>query len=56
MAEQGWPVETIVLAALAVGLIVSIVNGVVVVKLRVNPIVATLAMLGSARGIAFVVD
>jgi len=56
LAEQGWPTETIVVAALAVGLTVGVVNGLVVVKLRVNPIVATLAMLGIARGIAFVVD
>ena len=44
LAVQGWPPVTIILAALAVGLIVGTVNGLVVVKLRVNPIVATLAI------------
>ena len=56
LAVQGWPPATIILAALAVGLIVGTINGLVVVKLRVNPIVATLAMLGIARGLAFIVD
>jgi ribose/xylose/arabinose/galactoside ABC-type transport system permease subunit len=37
-------------------LAVGVVNGLVVVRLRVNPIVATLAMMGIARGVALVVD
>lgn len=42
-----------ILAALGIGLAVGLVNGFVVVKLRVNPIVATLGMLGIVRGIAY---
>ena len=41
---------------IGVGIAVGLVNGFVVVKLRVNPIVATLGMLGIARGIAYVLD
>lgn len=56
MALQGWPLPTLLVAGLLVGLAVGLTNGFVVVKLRVNPIVATLAMLGIARGLAFIVD
>ena len=41
---------------IGIGVAIGLVNGFVVVKLRVNPIVATLGMLGIARGIAYVLD
>ena len=41
---------------IGVGVAIGLVNGFVVVRLRVNPIVATLGMLGIARGIAYVLD
>jgi ribose/xylose/arabinose/galactoside ABC-type transport system permease subunit len=56
LALQGWQTPWLILAALLVGLGIGLTNGFVVVKLRVNPIVATLAMLGIARGFAFIVD
>jgi len=40
-------------ACLAIGALVGLANGLVVVKLRVNPLVATLGMMGIARGAGF---
>ena len=39
-----------------IGALVGLLNGVIVVKLRVNPLVATLGMLGVARGTAFLIE
>lgn len=52
----GYPAWVAVLAAIGSGVGVGLINGFVVVKLRVNPLVATLGMLGIAFGLAFVVD
>ena len=52
----GYPASLAILAAIGSGVGVGLVNGFVVVKLRVNPLVATLGMLGIAFGLAFVVD
>ena len=52
----GYPASLAILAAIASGFGAGLVNGFVVVKLRVNPLVATLGMLGIAYGLAFVVD
>jgi len=54
--HQGWTVLVPILAAIVAGLLVGVTNGLVVVRLRVNPIVATLAMLGIVRGIALIID
>jgi ribose transport system permease protein len=43
-------------ACLGIGLLVGLVNGLVVVKLRVNPLVATLGMMGIARGAGFLIE
>ncbi len=42
------------LAALAVGLVIGLANGLMVTKARVTPFIATLAMLGVATGLTFV--
>ncbi len=51
--NPGW---LAILAAVGSGVLAGLVNGIVVVKMRVNPIVATLGMLGIARGVAYVMD
>jgi ribose transport system permease protein len=56
LEHHGWPLPMTIGAAVLVGLGVGIANGLVVVRLRVNPIVATLAMLGIARGVALIID
>lgn len=52
----GQPAVVAVAAAILVGAAAGFVNGVNVAKLRVNPIIATLAMLGIARGVAYIID
>jgi ribose transport system permease protein len=56
LATAGKPAWESISLCLIVGLLVGLVNGLVVVKLRVNPIVATLGMLGIARGLAYIVS
>jgi ribose/xylose/arabinose/galactoside ABC-type transport system permease subunit len=56
VAASGRPGWEAVAVALLIGLTVGLVNGVVVVFGRVNPIVATLGMLGIARGLAYIVS
>jgi ribose/xylose/arabinose/galactoside ABC-type transport system permease subunit len=41
---------------LFIGAFVGLLNGIIVVKFRVNPLVATLGMLGIARGTAFLIE
>lgn len=50
--EAGWAPSLAVLAAIVVGGIVGLVNGALITGLRVVPFIATLGMLGIARGVA----
>src|SRR6185503_15784688 len=50
------PAVAAIIAALAVGLITGLLNGALVAYLRVQPFIATLAMLTIARGAAFIVS
>ena len=43
-----------ILAALAVGALIGLLNGLIITRLHVNPLIATLAMLSIVRGAAFV--
>ena len=48
----GWPPALAVAAAVAVGGLVGLTNGLLITGLRVVPFIATLGMLGIARGVA----
>jgi ribose transport system permease protein len=50
--ESGWPATAAMLAAIVVGGVVGLVNGGLITGLRVVPFIATLGMLGIARGVA----
>jgi ribose transport system permease protein len=50
--RSGWPPLVAVLAAVLVGGVVGILNGVIITTLRVVPFIVTLGMLGVARGVA----
>ena len=52
----GAPATASIVAALAVGLVSGVVNGTLVAYLRVQPFIATLAMLTIARGAAFILS
>ena len=48
----GWPPLIAVLAGVIVGGLVGLINGLAITRLRVIPFIATLGMLGIARGVA----
>jgi ribose transport system permease protein len=50
--NAGWPATVAVVAGILVGGVVGIVNGLAITRLRVVPFIATLGMLGVARGVA----
>jgi len=50
--RSGWPPIAAVLAGVITGGIIGCINGIVITTLRVVPFIATLGMLGVARGLA----
>jgi simple sugar transport system permease protein len=52
MVVAGWPAGLAVLAALAVGLVCGLWNGVLVTVLQIQPIIATLVLMVAGRGLA----
>ncbi len=48
----GWPVALAILVGILVGGLVGLINGVAITRLHVVPFIATLGMLGVARGVA----
>src|SRR5882724_11321161 len=50
--RAGWPPLLALLVAVAVGGVVGLTNGLIITMLRVVPFIATLGMLGIARGVA----
>jgi ribose transport system permease protein len=50
--NAGWPVTVALAVGILVGGVVGVVNGVAITRLRVVPFIATLGMLGVARGVA----
>jgi len=50
--HRSWPPVIAILAAIVLGGLVGMVNGLVITRLRVVPFIATLGMLGVARGAA----
>jgi inositol transport system permease protein len=49
-----WPVAPVILIGLAVGVVIGMVNGLMVSKLKIPPFIATLGMMTFARGWAFI--
>src|SRR2546429_7620376 len=50
--KAGWPVGLAIAAGIASGGFVGVINGLAITRLRVVPFIATLGMLGVARGVA----
>jgi rhamnose transport system permease protein len=50
--DYGWPLRASILAAIVVGTLGGLVNGLVIVRLNVPPLIATLATLAMYRGVA----
>lgn len=55
-AASGAPATVSLIVGLAVGTLTGVVNGTLIAYLRVQPFIATLAMLTIARGLAFIVS
>lgn len=55
-ARHGWPLWAAGLGALAIGALFGLVNGLLVVRLQVNPIIATLGTMNIARGAAYLIS
>jgi ribose transport system permease protein len=51
---HGWPIPLAILAGLLVGVVLGLVNGSLVAYAKLPPFIATLGMLGIARGIVLV--
>lgn len=51
----GFPPFLAILSGLGVGVLCGLINGILVTKLRINPIIGTLATAGIFRGIAFLI-
>ena len=51
----GWPVPVAILAGILLGTVFGIANGLLVTRLKLPPFIATLGMLGIARGIVLVI-
>jgi ribose transport system permease protein len=54
LLSLGLPVVPAVLGALLSGVLVGLINGLLIVKARINPLIATLGMMSVIRGLAFV--
>jgi ribose transport system permease protein len=52
----GWPILPSIAAGLATGLACGMVNGVLITRLRIEPFIVTLGMLGIARGTALIIS
>src|SRR5213078_547431 len=52
VVAAGWPPGVAMLAAVLAGGLVGLANGLLITSLRVVPFIATLGMLGIARGVA----
>lgn len=53
-AKDGSPFIVVVLVALGIGLLIGLANGLAITKLRVPPLIATLAMLSVAKGVQLI--
>lgn len=51
---EGWSQPVAVITVLALGAFVGLINGIMVTRIRINPLVATLGTLSVARGISLV--
>lgn len=56
LVNQGVPLPFAFAAAVAVGLIVGLLNGALVSYARINPLIATLATLSIVRGLSYVIS
>ncbi len=55
LVNKGWGVLTAVVAVVAVGAVAGLVNGLIVAKANINPLIATLGTMSVAAGVALTI-
>lgn len=55
MCVQGWGVTLSIMAAMAVASSIGLLNGLFIVRIKANPLIVTLAMMGICRGLTFII-
>ncbi|MCL4251156.1 MAG: ABC transporter permease [Anaerolineae bacterium] len=53
-SKSGSPAVVVILIAVGIGIIIGLINGIAITKLRVPPLITTLAMLSVARGLELI--
>jgi ribose/xylose/arabinose/galactoside ABC-type transport system permease subunit len=56
LATMDYPLGLAILAGTAAGLLIGLINGLLIVKLRITPVIATLGTMNVARGLAFLIS
>jgi ribose transport system permease protein len=56
LVTQGVPLPIAFAAAIAIGVVVGLVNGTIISYARINPLIATLATLAIVRGLSYVIS
>ena len=56
MSNWGFPMTIGILVGVAVGALAGVVNGLLITKAKLPPFIATLGMMGVARGLTFIVS
>ncbi|MCS5734496.1 ABC transporter permease [Herbiconiux daphne] len=52
LTNDGWPLLPALLAVIVVGSVAGLVNGIIITRFRINPMIATLGMLSITSGLA----
>lgn len=50
--KLGWPTSSVVIVSLAIGAMLGSINGLIITRVGVNPVITTLGMMAFARGMA----
>jgi ribose transport system permease protein len=53
IVNHGWPIWLAILAGVLMGGVVGLINGLLVTKVKINPVIATLGMMSVLNGIAY---
>jgi ribose transport system permease protein len=53
IVNHGWPIWLAILAGVLMGGVIGLINGLLVTKVKINPVIATLGMMSVLNGIAY---
>ncbi len=55
-AQHGWPIAAAILVAIVIGALIGVINSIVIVKWKVNSLIATLGMLSVLEGLQLLIS